>query len=110
MAGLADSHIRDSGQVEWLVSITSKCGSVFSHSNWGKIYELLSFSEEIDLKLYDPKSFSATRLTNYVIHIYDSFRHDYPIVESLKSEKLKALDLNASKSDKEKSRSASEFR
>ena len=53
-------------------------------------------------KLYDPKSFSATRFANYVIRVYDSFRHDYPIiVETLKCEKFKALDLNASKSDKE---------
>ena len=73
-AGLVDSHIRDSGQVEWLVSITSKCGSVFSHFNWGKSYELLLlFSEEIEVKLYDPKAFNATRFANYVIGVYDRF-------------------------------------
>ena len=31
-AGLVDSHIKDSGQVEWLVSVTSKCGSVLAIS------------------------------------------------------------------------------
>ena len=39
------------------MSFTSKCGSVFSHCNLDKSYELLlSFSEEKDVKLYDPKS------------------------------------------------------
>ena len=61
-AGLVDSHIRDNGQVEWLVSITSKCGSVLAISIGVKAMNYFYRSvKKIDVKLYDPKSFSATR-------------------------------------------------
>ena len=105
--GVVDAHIRDDSTFKWLVDIQSLCRQIYTLFNWGKNYEdLLNTCEIQKIEYRKLTNFQTTRIANSVRFVFINLRDDYGAVRVSMKNVINAKEISSNADDRAKAGAA----